>query len=86
MRVIFARWATDLIRQGNHWRAVEILLSLHLYKDVLQTLYEDKQFHTALMFYRALEEQNLLPVNAPSPIACLPNTSLAALYESICLV
>lgn len=72
-------------RQGNHWRAVEILLGLHMYKEVLQTLAEAKQFQTAVLFYQALEEHQLL-ADGSSPIACLHSTTTAALYESLCLV
>ena len=84
---VYTRWGNYLVKQKKYKLAIKIFLTLRKFHEVLQILREWGQYQTAMMFHKALEEQELLDLDIQS--SCLDSISFISptlLKEAIYMV
>lgn len=84
METVYVRWCNELVSKKQYSKASQILLTLGMFYEVVQVLHEWEQYHTCMMFYRALVEKNLwCEGNVNSRLRSVPHISPELLKESI---
>jgi hypothetical protein len=73
--IILARWANYLVSVKNYMKAISVYLSLGVFKEVIELLYESKMYDLATMFILSCEEYNIPLLN--KEIITLSNTIIS---------
>eukprot|EP01114_Cavostelium_apophysatum_P016161 TRINITY_DN4543_c0_g1_i5.p1 TRINITY_DN4543_c0_g1~~TRINITY_DN4543_c0_g1_i5.p1 ORF type:complete len:1158 (+),score=259.94 TRINITY_DN4543_c0_g1_i5:107-3580(+) len=81
--VVMRRWAQFLIQSGQKIKAVQILLTLGEFHQVLQLLHEAKDFDTAALFLSACNEKGFLRADRPDETPSRPSSSSFSAMRSM---